>query len=144
MPDSPADFTTGNPAPIMGVAAVHARDTEHDTPSQQAGWPNGHWPGVDTITSVVDIQDILSGSGYYGGPMPLHSIHWSNYFAQEWQNFPMGKTPAFVSNPDPTGVMAATSDSQNMGSGNSADYWSVMKTTFRNAWQKNWGPNNYK
>ena len=141
--NNPASFTSDNPNPIMGIAAVAARDSEHQSPTQIMGM-NPRWPSTDAITSVVDIGDVLSGKGYYGGPMPLHSLHWGQYFSSDMHIFPSGKTPAFIVNPDPSGVMDAVADPQNMASGNGGKIWDWYRTTFRSAWQKATNPNNYK
>lgn len=157
----------------MDAAYVASRDTEHQVPSQKMSWPNGHWPQVDQITSVITAHDYVNpisvdggtnlgptaftrppkGSitsensattGFFGGSIPNTSLHWQNFFTQEMAIPPTGNTPAFIANPDPVGVVDAVAHSQNGSSGNGGDFWSTLQTTFRGAWRNTVPNGSYK
>lgn len=93
-----------------GIAAVHARDTAHDTPSQRR--VPGRFTRLDQITSVVgSIDPALDNPSIYGGDIPDHSIHWRNYFSGGWRGFPL-KTATDI--PNPANVLVAVAEPQNL------------------------------
>lgn len=129
--------------PVVGVAAIHVRDTEHQTPSQILG-ARLTWPNADRITTVVDAGDLSSTTGYYGGPMPEHSAHWNEYFTDLWQYLPTGKGQTFNQSPDPTRAAAWISADQDAVSGNGEDPWSILRNSFARMWTKGSAPATYK
>jgi hypothetical protein len=131
-------------SPIVGIAAIHVRDTEHQTPSQVAAWSNGKWPGVDAITTVVDAGEIQSTTGWYGGGLSPHSSHWNDFFSGDMFLPPQGKQQFFMRQPDPVGVVDAVSESQHLASANGPDTWGWFRTNFRGALDKIYPNNNYK
>lgn len=129
--------------PIVGVAQVHARDTEHDSPSQQIGM-RPSWPKVNAITDVVDAAELQSTTGYYGGPMPDHSFHWNQYFSELWNILPSGGEQRFLSPPDPSQLTSMVAESQNMVTGNHTDPWENLQQTFSKMWRKGAPASTYK
>lgn len=129
--------------PIVGVAAVHVRDTEHQQPTQILG-QRLKWPSMADITTVVDTADLKSSTGYYGGPLPDHSLHWNQYFSELWNYLPTGKEHTFNQPPDPTGVVAIVADDQQAVTGNSTDAWQTLRSSFARMWSKGSPPATYK
>ena len=129
--------------PIVGIAAVHARDTEHQQPTQILGQrPN--WPRIDEISSIVDAGDIKSTTGYFGGSLPDHSQHWTDYLSSMWQMLPTGKASTFSVSPDPSNVPDIVSADQDAITGNGNDPWFTLRTTFAKMWNKGAAPATYK
>ena len=88
-------------APTMGLSDVFQRNTESDTPSQQAGFA-----GVDQVKLVPNqwnSQNLADFSHY-----PISSGSWQQWFeGGASQNWATGRPQMFMSNPDPTGIVTA-------------------------------------
>ena len=132
-----------SPTPIVGIAAVHVRDTAHQQPTQIMGTrPN--WPSIDQISTVVDAADIKSSTGYMGGSLPADSQHWSDYLTSMWQILPTGKGIALTHNPDPTPVAGLIAQDANGGSVGGEDPWTTLRDNFAKMWTKGAPPSTYK
>lgn len=129
--------------PVVGIAAVAARDTEHQSPSQVLG-NRANWPSIDQISSVVDAADMKSSTGYFGGSLPDHSQHWSDYLNSMWQILPNGKQYSLTHNPDPTPVAGMISQDQNAATGNGENPWQTVMDNFAKMWRKGAPPSTYK
>lgn len=160
---------------IVGVAAVHTRDTEHDQPTQRLGARLGSWlpimdsvnpsiagaAPVDPANSIIDrVKSVLpvtsgvdpgtmypmntSTSGYWGGSLPDHSNHWTDYLTSMWNMLPTGKASGFVTQPDPTPVMGMVSQDQQAVTANGEDPWHTILSNFRKMWTKGAPPSTYK
>jgi len=129
--------------PIVGVAAIAVRDTAHQTPTQVIGM-NPNWPGSDTITSVVDAADMQSGTGYRGGPLPAHSMHWNDYFATTFLINPTGRSYRLNANADPSQIAGMMAQQQNLAGGNGETPWETLRTLLNNSWRKGSAPATYK
>lgn len=137
---------TGNPIsnqPIVGIAAVHTRDTEHQQPTQLLG-QRMNWPSLPNITSVIDAADVSSTTGYMGGSLPDHSQHWSDYLNSMWQILPQGKQYALTANPDPTPVAGMISQDQNAVAASGENPWNTLMNNFGRMWTKGAPPSTYK
>jgi hypothetical protein len=129
--------------PIVGIAEIHARDTEHQQPTQMLGQrPN--WPTIGQISSVIDAADIASTTGYAGGSLPDHSQSWTDYLTSMWQLLPTGKNAAFSHNPDPTPTVGLLSQDQNMSTVSGEDAWTTLTHNFGRMWRKGAPPATYK
>jgi len=129
--------------PTVGIAAVHVRDTEHQQPTQILGQrPN--WPTMDQISSVIDAADLKSTTGYFGGSLPDHSQHWTDYLTSMWQVLPTGKVSTFNVTPDPSNIPDIISSDQDAITGNGTDAWFTLRNTFAKMWSKGAAPATYK
>jgi hypothetical protein len=137
---TPVDFPDRQ---IVGIAAVHARDTEHQQPTQMLG-QRVNWPSMPNITSVVDAADNSATTGYMGGSLPDHSSHWSDYLNSMWQILPSGKQYAFTANPDPTPVAGMISQQQDQTVASGEDPWHTIMNNFGRMWRKGAPPSTYK
>jgi len=129
--------------PMVGIAAVHTRDTEHQQPTQILGQrPN--WPSISQISSVVDAADIASTTGYVGGSLPDHSQSWTDYLTSMWQILPTGKAFAFATSPDPTPTAGLVAQDANAGSSSTENPWHTLTQNFGRMWRKGAPPATYK
>ena len=129
--------------PIVGIAAVHVRDTEHQQPTQVLGQrPN--WPTIGQISSVVDAADLRSTTGYFGGDLPDHSQTWSDYLNSMWNIFPQGKGVALTHTPDPTPIAGMVAEDQNAATTSTENPWRTLQETFGRMWRKGAPPATYK
>jgi hypothetical protein len=95
-------------APTHGISDVMTRNTHQDTPSQQLVGPTpnfGQW----------DVSRLGTQSNY-----PYTSSHWADWFeGGAMFTWPSGKAHNFIDNPDPSGLMALSQQSQQDASGGS-------------------------
>jgi|SRR5215471_2481875 len=144
---NPTPGTDSSPLPtqpIVGIAAVHTRNTNF-TPSQLIGQRLA-WPSPASITGTVDIAEtgIQSGGGFNGGPIPDHSSHWNDYFSSLWDILPTGKASGFTANPDPSQIHSLVSQDQNAATANNQNVWTTFQSSFAQMWRKGGPPGTYK